>query len=285
MQPMFDFGPGKVLGDRFEVREPSRQGGLSMAFLAHDRTQDRACELQIFPPSLFDGEQELQEFAASWRPWLRVHSENVLAVHDTAFVGPNALLLVNEVPTGVCLRKVVDSIVPLSEPKVIELGLQLLDGLIEIHSHGLVHGDVKPLTVWIRGEDPNRTAQLVDGGTTPGLWNAKDLGERTALIGTPYYAPVEQFGGDPPTVQSDVYNVATLLFEMATGVQPFAGKTFLDVFQAKLERVPPRIADRAQGVKISDRLEDVIRGGLYADKSQRHPSATAFREALLTCQE
>lgn len=279
----FEIGPGKVLGDRFEVLGANRQGGLSMAFLVLDRESGEQRELQFFPPSLFDGEEEVQEFAASWRPWLRVRSEHVLRVHDIALMGPQGLLLVTDVPQGTCLRKIVDSIAPLSQAAVVELGLELLDGLLAIHGHGLVHGDVKPLTVWIRGEEPHRKAILVDGGTTPGLWAAKDLGDRTALIGTPYYAPIEQFGGDAPTVQSDVYNVATLLFEMVTGVQPFAGKNFLDVFQSKLERVPPRIRDRAKDVKVSETLEEAIRGGLYADKSERYPSAAAFREVLATC--
>ncbi len=284
MQIPFDFGPGKVLGDRFEVREASRQGGLSVAFRALDQSSGEECEIQVFPSSLFDGTKQLQEFASGWRPWQRVESEHVLRVRETAFVESSGLLLVTDIPSGVCLREVVDAIAPLPEESVVSLGLELLDGLIETHNHGLVHGDVKPLTVWVRGEAPNRRAMLVDGGTTPGLWTAKDLGERTALIGTPYYAPVEQFGGDAPTVQSDVYNVATLLFEMATGVQPFAGKSFLDVFQSKLERVPPRIKDRARDVEVSSELEEAIRGGLFADKSERYPTATAFREALAACQ-
>ena len=279
----FDIGPGKVVGDRFEVVKGHRQGGLSMAFEVIDRSDGERRELQFFPPSLFEGADEAQEFASGWRPWLRVESPHVLAVRDIALVGPQGLLLVTDMPEGECLRELVAKFAPLPAPGVVALGLELLDGLIQIHAHGLVHGDVKPQTVWVSGEEPDRKAVLVDGGTTPGLWAAKDLGDRTALIGTPYYAPVEQFGGDAPTVQSDVYNVATLLFEMATGVQPWAGKNFLDVFQAKLERVPPTIAERAPAVTVPDALEEAIRGGLFADKSQRYATATAFRDALESC--
>src|SRR6185295_19899496 len=109
---------------------------------------------------------------------------------------------------------------------------------------GLVHGDIKPSTIYVDAKSKKLGPQLVDGGITPGLWNAKHLGERTALIGTPFYAPVEQFGGESPDVQSDVYNVATVLFEMATGVLPWKGKSFLEVFQAKLQKTPPSMKAR-----------------------------------------
>ena len=115
---------------------------------------------------------------------------------------------------------------------------------------------------------------------TPGLWNAKGIGDRTTLIGTPYYAPVEQFGGDAPTVTSDIYNVATVLYECLTGVLPWPGKTFLEVFQAKLQKTPPPMAERAPGVSVDPQLEAVITRGCQADRHERYASAEEFGEAL-----
>ena len=100
------------------------------------------------------------------------------------------------------------------------------------------------------------------------------------MIGTPFYAPVEQFGGDSPNVQSDVYNAATVLYELAAGVLPWSGRTILEIFQAKLEKAPPSIASRAPGVQVSARLEAAIAGGLMADWRARYRSAAEFRAAL-----
>jgi serine/threonine-protein kinase len=273
-----DLSSGSRIADRFEIVEPHRQGGLSVAFQVDDLRTGERCELQFFPPSLFDGESEVQHFATAWAPWLRVDSPHVLRVREMLPLGPSSLFLITDLPRGENLRVRLDGAGPLAPEEVVRLGLELLDGLAEIHARGLVHGDVKPLTVF-SGEG---RAVLVDGGTTHGLWTAKDLGERTALIGTPYYAPVEQFGGEPPTVQSDVYNLATLLFELATGVQPWRGRTFLEVFQAKLEREVPTVADRAPGVEVPPALEAAIAGGLHADLGRRYGSAREFRERLAT---
>ena len=89
----------------------------------------------------------------------------------------------------------------LSSAELVALGSQLLEGLGRIHGAGLVHGDIKPLTIHVSGKGAKLTAMLVDGGITPSLWSAKGLGEKTALIGTPYYAPAEQFGGDAMIAQ------------------------------------------------------------------------------------
>ena len=90
----------------------------------------------------------------------------------------------------------------------------------------------------------------------------------------------QQFGGESPDVQSDVYNVATVLFEMIAGVLPWPGKSYLEVFQAKLDRHPPAIRKRASDVKISVELEKAIVAGLMADRRERYQSASEFRDAL-----
>ncbi|MEO0651229.1 MAG: serine/threonine-protein kinase, partial [Planctomycetota bacterium] len=279
--PSEDLSPGSRIADRYEILEPRRQGGLSVAFEVASLEGGERFELQFFPPSLFDGEAEATHFAGAWEPWQRVDSRHVLRVREMLASGPSSLFLITDRPQGRTLRALLDERERLTPAETVQLGVQLLDGLGEIHARGLVHGDVKPLTVFVHEEGSEPQAVLVDGGTTHGLWTAKDLGERTALIGTPYYAPVEQFGGEPPTVQSDLYNLATLLFELVTGVQPWRGKTFLEVFQAKLERELPTVAGRAPGVEVPAALEAAIAGGLEADLSRRYGSAGDFRDRLV----
>jgi serine/threonine-protein kinase len=113
-----------------------------------------------------------------------------------------------------------------------------------------------------------------------GLWSAKHLGDKTALIGTPYYAPVEQFGGEAPDISSDIYNVATVLYELATGVVPWPGKSFLEIFQAKLAPTPTPMRERVPGCEVPASLEEVIKGGLLTDRRERYTDAGTFRDLL-----
>jgi len=156
---------------------------------------------------------------------------------------------------------------------------EFFNGLSKIHALELVHGDIKPYTVHMQGAGSDVRALLVDGGVTPSLWTAKGLGDTTVLLGTPYYAPVEVFGGDAPDIRSDIYNAATVLYECVCGVLPWHGKSFLEVFQAKLTD-PPRMSARAPEIEVDPRLEEVIHKGCLADRNLRYSSAEEFRDAM-----
>lgn len=275
---LFELRPGKQLLGRFTIVEPTRQNDLAFSFAA---TEDGApCELTVFPPALFDDPKQVDEFVDFWRSWESVESPHVVRLREVLSVDDACVVLVTDDASGPSLRSWMKDNGRMDPKRAIELGIQLAEGLTEIHGAGLVHGDIKPQTILVTENGSSIGARLVGGGVTTGLWNAKGLGERTALIGTPYYAPVEQFGGESPDEQSDVYNVATVLFELVAGVLPWPGKSFLEVFQAKLDKSAPSIRMRAPDVEVDGDLERAIVRGLLADKQERYPSAQAQLEAL-----
>ena len=277
---LYDIVPGRKIADRFTVVGGHRQGGFSTAFEVIDEQEgDARCELQLFPSGLFEGDGQVSEFSRRLKPWIELDSDRVLGVRAMLEVDDDTLAVVTSYPEGVSLRELLNDRGRLEHAEVLAIGRELLAGLVDIHTRGLVHGDIKPLTIHVNGEGPEMRTLLIDGGVTHGLWTAKGLGDRTALIGTPYYAPVEQFGGDAPDIRSDIYNVATVLFECSTGVLPWAGSTFLEVFQSKLQDPPP-MHERAPGVKVDSSLEEAIRKGCLADRNRRYGSAADFLAAI-----
>lgn len=275
---LFDLSPGKVLADRFQIQRPLRQGGMSATFVVNDTEADAERELQVFPAALFDGPEQTEEFAELLGRWRALETDVVLAVREVSVRGDGSLLLVTDLPPGESLRTWLTENERMPVEDVRALGLRLLGGLREAHDAGLVHGDIKPHAIHTSGRPEE--AVLVDGGITSGLWQAKHLGDRTALIGTPFYAPVEQFGGESPDVQSDLYNLATVLYELCLGVVPWPGKSFLEIFQGKLEKQPPRMASRCREVEVPGELEEAIVGGLMADRRERYATAAEFEAAL-----
>ncbi|HED64776.1 MAG TPA: serine/threonine protein kinase [Planctomycetes bacterium] len=276
---LFDIVPGRTIADRFEVVRANRQGGFSTAFEIRDLDASEPRELQLFPVGLFEGGGQATAFRALLAPWLKVDSVHVLRVRELLTLADDILAVITDLPTGEPLRARLEREKSLTRDEVIALGTRMLEGLAEIHAQDLVHGDIKPNTIFVEGEEENVRPLLVDGGVTHGLWTAKNLGEKTALIGTPYYAPIEQFGGDAPDVRSDIYNVATVLYECATGRMPWAGKTFLDVFQSKLSD-PPEMRSDVSDIQVDPELEAVIRKGCLADRNRRYASAAEFQAAL-----
>jgi len=275
---LFDLIPGKVLGDRYKIARANRRDGMSTTFVVDDLEAKAQRELQVFPASLFEGQEQSRDFARAMRQWTKVDSRSVLTTHSVSELEDGTIFVVTDVPHEKSLRDHAKEKAPLPAAEVVKIGTELLDGLGAIHAAGLVHGDVKPNTIRVR--DAQGHVELIDGGITASLWSAKHLGDKTALIGTPFYAPIEQFGGESPDVQSDVYNLACVLYEVAAGVLPWKGKSFLDVFQEKLQKAPPSMKVRAPKVSVPPALESAILGGLMADRSERYGSVAPFRAAL-----
>jgi serine/threonine protein kinase len=273
----YDLVKGKTIAERFKIAGTHRQSGFAAAYSAVDM-DGTPCEVSLFPSGMFDEPEQAGEFLTRLAPWTEISSEHVLGVREVLQL-EGGMLLVTDVPRGETLRERLDRDGHTSPQDVATLGTRLLEGLDAIHAVGLTHGDIKPRTIHLAGKGAGLEAMLVDGGVTPGIWNAKGLGEKTALIGTPYYAPMEQFGGDAPDVRSDIYNLATVLYECATGVLPWTGASFLEVFQSKLNDPPP-MRQRASEVEVPPALEAAILHGCLADRRKRYGSAREFKEAL-----
>ena len=253
---------------------------MSVAFEVVDSVTDDHFELQHFPSGLFESRQQTSQFADSLQAWREVDSPMIVSVHETLLVEGFDLVLITDMPKGEPLRERLKTHPTWSPREAVELARQLLTGLMELHERGLVHGDIKPNTIFVEGRGLELTSQMVDGGITTGIWMAKDLGDKTALIGTPYYAPAEQFGGDSPNVKSDLYNVATVLFELIAGCLPWAGRNFLEVFQAKIAPTASSLRQMAKDVDIPDALESAVTKGIQADPHSRFQSAAEFYTAL-----
>jgi serine/threonine-protein kinase len=212
------------------------------------------------------------------RPWCELETDAVLQMRDIRALDDGAVVCVSDFPPGRCLRGWMAEEPRMGLDEVVELTSGLLRGLVQVHAAELVHGDIKPASIWF--EPGAGRGTLVDAGVTPGMWAAKHLGTRTALIGTPYYAPIEQFSGDSPDALSDQYNLGTVMYELLTGVLPWTGKGYIEVFQSKMQEAPPAMRQMAPTVEVPRALEDVVARSLRAKRRERFASAADFLSAL-----
>ena len=275
---LFDLRAGKVLLDRYHLLGPHRDSGIAATFAAEDAEDGSRLELLAFPGGLFEGHAPAAEFADRLTAWHTLRVDGVQAVLRVEVLDDGAVLLITDFPPGHSLRGWMNENTRMGEEEVVILASGLLAALREVHHAGLVHGDIKPAAIFYQGEEGVGT--LVDGGLTPALWSAKHLGTRTALIGTPFYAPLEQFTGDSPDELSDLYNLATVMYELLSGVLPWSGKGYIEVFQSKMQASPPQMSMRAPGVEVNAALEAVIATGLRAERRERYQSAESFLDAL-----
>lgn len=182
---------------------------------------------------------------------------------------------------GQLLRVVLDEKKKLPIERAVRITLAICDPLQYIHSHGLVHGDLKPDNVMV---DAGDNVKLIDFGLARGkrinLWN---LARPKEAMGTPDYVSPEQIKGKFGDIRSDVYSLGIMLFEMLTGDVPFSGLDPVAAMNLRLLVDPP--SPREINPEISPRLEAVVHRALARDRAKRYSSAreigSDLSEALL----
>ncbi len=156
---------------------------------------------------------------------------------------------------------------PLGRERALSILRQIAAALSHLHRLGIVHQDVKPANVFLRGE----TAKLGDFGV------AKTREDRSPLerAGSPFYMAPELFQGGEGTPASDAYSFGVLAYELLTGKRPFYGETFEELLAAHLTQTPPPLKDK------NPRLVRAVQGLLEKDPKKR-AGVEEFLRALIT---
>jgi eukaryotic-like serine/threonine-protein kinase len=165
--------------------------------------------------------------------------------------------------------------------RAIDIARQIADGLSAAHELGIVHRDLKPDNVIVASSRAGKeTPKVVDFGIAKALSDApQDALTRSGLvIGTPEYMSPEQLLGDPVDARADIYSLGCILYQMLTGVQPFAAESREQMIRRRLHEAPPHVRDVLP--EIPRRLDTLIVHMLARSPGDRLASAAVARDAL-----
>src|SRR5262249_35785289 len=274
--------PSPVLGGgRFEVRGTLGSGGAGVVYRAFDRQLGREVALKLLRQA---SGRDLFRFKREFRALADIVHPNLVALHELHATGGDwyfTMELVEGVsfidwvrPARVAIgpRRSRQDILatPVSEDRLRQSLIQLVDGLYALHKAGKLHRDLKPSNVLVTGG--GRLA-LLDFGLVSGL--AEGNPERLA-VGTPVYMSPEQAADQPLNEASDWYSVGAMMYEALTGRRPFEGDSE-HVMQRKQNEQPPKPAQLVSGVPpdLSRLCMAMLQRSPYA-----RPSATAILSQL-----
>jgi len=266
------FIPGRVLAERYRVIERVGAGGMGEVYRVVDLKLGQPVALKFLPQELSGDPARLQALFEEVRLARQVSHPNVCRVHDIEEMDGLHFLSM-EFVDGEDLASLLRRIGRLPADKAGEIAREIAAGLSAIHQRGVLHRDLKPANIMIDGRG---NARITDFGLAQ-LQSEK--GDPEMLIGTPaYMAPECLDGGQTPTVQSDLYGLGLVLYELFTGKHAFEGETLRDIVRSRRETspVPPSQLQR----DIDPAVERAILQCLERDPAQRPRSATALAASL-----
>ena len=259
---------------RYRIEEEIGAGGMGVVYRAYDAKLERDLAIKVLTPGALHDEAARKRFRNEARVLSRLNHPSIQTIHDfDNFEGQD--FLVSELVPGVSLDiRLRSSALP--EKEVVNLGIQLAQGLVAAHAAGVLHRDLKPANLRVT---PDGHLKILDFGlavlspeailtfsTTQTLESAP-----TGVAGTlPYMSP-EQLLGKEVDHRSDLYSSGVVLFELATQRLPFTDSLLPKLTDAILHQQPPAL--RSTAPKLSPEFERIVLKCLEKDPELRYQSA------------
>jgi serine/threonine-protein kinase len=278
--------------EHYEITRRLGAGGSGVVYLATDTLLQRPVVLKILRTGLLSAEQLRTTVLREARLASAIEHPNVCAIYEVGESGDEGYIVMQYVPGQSLDRLIARG--PASLQLVLSVGIQIADGLQAAHTLGIFHRDLKPQNVMLTD---GGLVKILDFGlarrlrpedasfdpSKPGLARGASVAATyTARGGTIRYMAPEQFVTGQSSVQSDVWALGLILYELVSGRHPFARPENEDfqVIRAIQFSDPQDLSDSVPGISVE--LKSVIAACLEKNPAARYTSAAEVREALKT---
>ncbi|MBU1337774.1 MAG: protein kinase [Acidobacteria bacterium] len=264
---------GSAFADRYQIIEELGRGGMGRVYKALDMELNEKIALKLLKPQIAADEDMIERFRNELTTARNVTHKNICRMYDLGKYKGNYYITMEYVP-GEDLKSMLSMIGVLGPGKTVSIGIQICQGLLEAHKHGVVHRDLKPQNIMI---DREGAIRIMDFGIARSLKSKGITGVGT-MIGTPEYMSPEQAEGKEVDRRSDIYSLGIVLYEMATGQLPFKGETHLSIAMKHKGEIPKN--PQEINPRIDDNLNLLILKCLEKEKDNRYSNVVELLEEL-----
>jgi serine/threonine-protein kinase len=239
--------------------------------------------LKVVHPHLLETPGFFKRFLQEAELGKRVQHPNVVRTFDVDAIvhdGQHHHYMVMEYVEGKSLRTLLLELGTIPEALLREIAKQTTAGLAAIHEANIVHRDIKPENILITNEDEIR---IMDLGVAKLQEVTLAITKEGQFAGSLLYASPEQFGKGPVGPAADLYSLGVMLYELATGQNPFRSDDAASVIQAHLNEIPPRAHERNEDLSLF--LAEVVATLLAKSPADRFESAAALHAVLTEAEQ
>ena len=267
---------GQKINDRYQIIKSIGEGGMANVYLAYDTILDRNVAVKVLRGDLATDEKFVRRFQREALSASSLSHPNIVEVYD---VGEDngQYYIVMEYIEGCQLKQLLKKRGRLTLSEVIDIMLQITDGLSVAHDAYIIHRDIKPQNIMILDSG---LVKITDFGIAMAM-NGTQLTQTNSVMGSVHYLPPEQANGKGSTLQSDIYSMGILMYELLTGELPYKGDNAVEIALKHLKEKIPSVREKFP--EIPQSVENIIIKATAKNPKNRYADARSMNEDLRTC--
>ena len=267
---------GQKISDRYQIVKSVGEGGMANVYLAYDTILDRNVAVKILRGDLANDEKFVRRFQREALAASSLSNPNIVEVYD---VGEDngEYYIVMEYIEGKHLKQLIKKRGRLTIAEAVDIVLQITEGLSVAHDSYIIHRDIKPQNIMVL---ENGLVKITDFGIAMAM-NSTQLTQTNSVMGSVHYLPPEQASGKGSTLQSDIYSIGILFYELVTGKLPFKGENAVEIALKHLKEGLPSVREEVPNIPQS--VENIIIKATAKNPKNRYADAREMHEDLKTC--
>ncbi len=264
---------GQVL-DKYELLERVGQGGMAIVYRGRDRSLKRDVAVKVLHRHLADHQEARDRFEREAHAVAKLRHENILEIFDYSGKSADESYIVTEFIEGQTLKQFITDHPPQHPEIGAMIVVQICRALAHAHAQGILHRDVKPENVMIRGDG---VVKLMDFGISQ-MIDTQRLTVTGQLLGSPAYMSPEHVEGKPLDVRTDVFACGIVLYQLTVGALPFSGKNPHEILKRIAECKFPD--PRHGNPRIGNELGRIILRAMAREPDERYRDMGELLAAL-----
>ena len=265
---------GQIVKERYEILQVLGEGGMAFVYKARDTQLERFVAIKTLKPNYVNQETFVDRFKREAKTAANLNHPNIVQIFDWGI--EEEPYFVMEYIEGETLTSIISKNKTISLSDILFIGAQVSSGLHAAHQKGLVHRDIKPGNIMIT---PDGKVKVTDFGIVSLQNEESDITKTGSVLGTASYISPEQAQGKPVSIESDLYSLGTVLYELITGKTPFSGDSPISTATKHLTEKPEKLSTYRKDLPRG--VENAILKLLEKATYDRFKSAEDLRATLL----